>query len=131
TGSLGTAYREYLVSAIARAARGSADLTAYFALRAHDLLNATGQTGLIATNTFAQGFTREVGLDQIVADGIVIRQAIKSRPWPSRKSAAVEFAAVWTTRAPLGEAATRVIDGVAVRGITPSLDPASRVTGNR
>jgi len=28
TGSLGTAYREYLVSAIARAARGSADLTA-------------------------------------------------------------------------------------------------------
>jgi hypothetical protein len=62
TGSLGTAYREHLVGAIGRGARGSADLVAYFVLRAHDLLNGGGQTGLIATNTLAQGDTREVGL---------------------------------------------------------------------
>ena len=42
--------------------RGNADLIAYFLLRAHALLNSRGQTGLIATNTLAQGDTREVGL---------------------------------------------------------------------
>ncbi|MFD6735596.1 Eco57I restriction-modification methylase domain-containing protein, partial [Micromonospora aurantiaca] len=95
TGALGTAYREHLVNTIGRGVRGSADLVAYFVLRAHDLLSETGQTGIIATNTLAQGDTREVGLDQIVAGGVTIRQAIKSRPWPAR--AALEYCAVWTS----------------------------------
>jgi hypothetical protein len=125
TGSLGTAYREYLVGTIGRGARGSADLVAYFALRAHDLLNEAGQTGLIATNTLAQGDTREVGLDQIVAEGTTIRQAIKSRPWPSA-SAALEFCAVWTSRFPLAPTVLRVADGVPVREITAALTPQSR-----
>ena len=59
---------------IGHGVRGSADLIAYFLLRAHALLNSHGQTGLIATNTLAQGDTREVGLDQIVAAGTEIRQ---------------------------------------------------------
>ena len=90
TGSLGTAYRECLVEHIGHGVRGSADLIAYFLLRVHDLLNWCGQTGLIATNTLAQGDTREVGLDQIVASGTEIRQAVKSAPWPS-KGAALEY----------------------------------------
>ena len=45
TGALGTAYREYLVDAIGRGARGSADLVAYFVLRAHALLNAAARPG--------------------------------------------------------------------------------------
>ncbi|MFF5180701.1 Eco57I restriction-modification methylase domain-containing protein [Micromonospora sp. NPDC000316] len=129
TGAMGTAYREYLVRKIGRGARGSADLVAYFVLRAHDLLTHSGQTGLIATNTLAQGDTREVGLDQIVASGTTIRQAVKSRPWPSR-SAALEFCAVWTTRAPLGGNAERRADNLVVAGIKPSLDPVSRAVGN-
>ncbi|WP_433497306.1 Eco57I restriction-modification methylase domain-containing protein [Sphaerimonospora sp. CA-214678] len=129
TGSLGVAYREYMVSAIGRGARGSADLVAYFVLRAHDLLNASGQTGLIATNTLAQGDTREVSLDQLVDEGTMIRQAVKSKPWPSR-SAVLEYCAIWTSMAGLGDEAERIADGVVVKGITPSLDPASRVTGN-
>jgi hypothetical protein len=129
TGALGHAYRERLVSAIGRNARGSADLIAYFLLRAHDLLNPGGQTGLIATNTLAQGDTREVGLDQLAAGGVAIRKAIKSRPWPSQ-SAALEFCAVWTSRASLGATAERRADGVVVAGITPSLDAESRVSGN-
>ena len=128
TGAMGTAYREYLVLGIGRGARGSADLVAYFALRAHELLSDTGQTGLIATNTLAQGDTREVGLDQIIANGTTIRKAIKSRKWPTN-SANLEFSAVWTTRAALGSAAQRVLDDVVVPAITASLDPASRVTG--
>jgi hypothetical protein len=129
TGSLGIAYREYLVEAIGNGVRGSADLIAYFLLRAHTLLNRHGQTGLIATNTLAQGDTREVGLDQIVAAGTEIRQATKSKPWPS-KSAVLEYAAVWTSRQPVAQAAERLADGAAVTRIAPSLDPASRVSGN-
>ncbi|GIH67751.1 hypothetical protein Mth01_00040 [Sphaerimonospora thailandensis] len=129
TGSMGVAYREQLVGAIGRGARGSADLVAYFVLRAHDLLIESGQTGLIATNTLAQGDTREVGLDQLVAEGTTIRQAVKSKPWPSR-SAVLEYCAIWTSRAGIGDEAKRIADDVAVEGITPSLDPTSRVTGN-
>lgn len=126
TGALGTAYREHLVTTIGRGARGSADLVAYFVLRAHDLLNANGQTGLIATNTLAQGDTREVGLDQVVASGVTIRQAVKSERWPS-KSAALEYCAIWTSRGGLGDKAERRADGLVVSGITSSLNPETRV----
>ena len=129
TGTLGVAYREYLVAAIGRGARGSADLVAYFALRANDLLNKRGQTGLIATNTLAQGDTREVGLDQVVATGATIRRAVKSKPWPS-KSAALEYCAVWTSRALLSETAHRLADETVVRGITLA-EPRSGVACKR
>ncbi|MEU8242246.1 DNA methyltransferase [Actinoplanes missouriensis] len=129
TGALGVAYREYLVGGLGRGARGSADLVAYFLLRAHQLLNANGQTGLIATNTLAQGDTREVGLDRILADGVTLRRAVKSERWPSR-SAALEYCAVWSSRGPLGAGATRRLGGISVVGITAALEPVSRVTGN-
>jgi hypothetical protein len=128
SGPMGSAYREYLVENIANGLKGNADLIAYFVLRAHVLLNSRGQTGLIATNTLAQGDTREVGLDQIVASGTEIRQAVKSKPWPS-KSAVLQYAAVWTTRSAPAADAQRVADGIAVSGITSMLDPASRVIG--
>ena len=128
SGSVGSAYREHLVQGIGRGKRGNADLIAYFVLRAHELLSSAGQTGLIATNTLAQGDTREVGLDQVVADGITIRRAVKSRPWPSR-SATLEYCAVWTSRPTPAEQATFVADGAVVRGITSGLVPATRATG--
>lgn len=128
TGSLGTAYREYLVQSIGRGTRGSADLVAYFTLRAHDVISGKGQTGLLATNTLAQGDTREVGLDQIVADGVTIRRAIKSEPWPS-KSASLDYCAIWGSRSRLSDKVKRILDGREVSGITSSLDPASRVSG--
>ncbi|XRQ12172.1 Eco57I restriction-modification methylase domain-containing protein [Actinomadura welshii] len=129
TGTLGAAYREFIVEVIGRGARGSADLAAYFLLRAHALLNARGQSSLITTNTIAQGDTREVGLDQLVGSGVTIRQAIKSQPWPS-KSASLEFSAIWTSMAPVASEADRIADGANVRGITAELIPASRVLGS-
>lgn len=132
TGSLGEAYREYLVESLGRGRRGSADLVAYFVLRAHQLLNEAGQTGLIATNTLAQGDTREVGLDRIVSDGVEIRQAVKSKRWPS-KSAVLEYCAVWTSVPELGPDAVRLLgadeDATPVPGgIGASLNPRSRVS---
>ncbi|MFD0883031.1 Eco57I restriction-modification methylase domain-containing protein, partial [Streptosporangium algeriense] len=127
--ALGLAYREYLSTSIANNVRGTnTDLVAYFVLRIHGLLGWRGQTGVIATNTLAQGDTRQVGLDQIVASGVTIRGAIKSRPWPS-KSAMLEYCAIWTSVFSLDDEAKRIVDGVVARSISASLNPESRVSG--
>ncbi|MFF7529540.1 Eco57I restriction-modification methylase domain-containing protein [Streptomyces bobili] len=126
TGALGESYREYMVDHIATKKRGHADLVAYFELRAHHLLHTIGQSGIIATNTLAQGDTREVGLDQLNTAGITLRRAIKSAPWPSA-SAQLEYCAVWTSRAPLSNEAHRVLDRLVVpNGISTTLNPATR-----
>jgi hypothetical protein len=127
--ALGFAYREYLTVEVANNVRGTTtDLIAFFVLRAHTLLNRSGQAGLIATNTLAQGDTREVGLDQLVASGIEILRAVKSKPWPSR-SAVLQYSAIWTSRAPANNDTERIVDGVAAKLITSSLEPASRASG--
>ncbi|MFE9466631.1 Eco57I restriction-modification methylase domain-containing protein [Streptomyces virginiae] len=127
TGAVGEVYREYLVSLLGRDVRGIIDLVAYFLLRANSLLNAAGQVGIVATNSLARGDTREAGLDQLIADGVTIRQAVKSEPWPSR-SALLEYCAVWLSRAPLDGKVPRCVDGVLSAGITTGLDPVSRVS---
>lgn len=82
TGPLGQPYRDYLVEYIAGGQRGSADYVAYFFLRAEVLLKAGGTAGLLATNTIAQGDTREVGLDQMTAREATVYRALPSRKWP-------------------------------------------------
>ena len=83
TGNLGTVYRDYLIKWLANGTKGSADLCAYFFLRAKELLKEGSPFGLVATNTIAQGDTREVGLDQLVSSGSIYR-AVSSRPWTGR-----------------------------------------------
>jgi hypothetical protein len=130
TGTFGVPYREHLVRVLGRGARGSADLVAYMLLRAVDLLDRShGQCGLIATNTLAQGDTREVGLDQVTADGLDIRAAVKSDKWPT-EGANLEYAILWGSRRPRADGIRAVADGQLVSAISPSLDPAGRVTGN-
>ncbi|SFT97415.1 hypothetical protein SAMN04487904_11736 [Actinopolyspora lacussalsi subsp. righensis] len=129
--ALGDSYRDYLVNHLGRGVRGirgTGDLVAYFTLRLHQLLNQCGQSGIIATNTLAQGDSRRVGLDQIVGDGNTIRRSVKSKPWPSR-SAMLEYCAVWITSAVVSDSVSVVADGVPVSGIEVSLDPQSRAQG--
>ncbi|OLR89929.1 Eco57I restriction-modification methylase domain-containing protein [Actinokineospora bangkokensis] len=128
TGTMGTNVRDWFVNAVAGGTKGSADLVGYFFLRASALLNAHGNLGLIATNTVAQGDTREVGLDRMVAGGFTITRAIQSRSWPVA-SANLEYAAVWGTREAVAGEVPRVADGVAVAGISTLLEPAGRVDG--
>ncbi len=78
---LGNFYREYLVNIIGSGVRGQADLAAYFFLRASRLVRRGGDFGLIATNTIAQGDTREVGLLQLEREGCAIRAAWPDVPW--------------------------------------------------
>jgi hypothetical protein len=82
TGAMGTAYRDWLVSYIANGRRGSADLVAYFFLRAYSLLRIGGGFGLLAVNTIAEGDTRQVGLEAMLRSGAVINSAYPNEPWP-------------------------------------------------
>ena len=125
TGYLGTDYRDFLVEQLASGKRGSADLCAYFSLRGASLLRESGQFGFLATNTIAQGDTREVGLDQLTADGYVIPQAIPSRPWPGQAS--LEVALIWLRR---GRWNTPfILDDKAVTGISSFLTEPGTVVG--
>lgn len=126
TGAVGTDYRTYLVDYIAQGVRGNADLCAYFFLNASSLLKSDGRFGLVATNTIAQGDTREVGLDQLVAQGNVIPRAVPSRPWSG--SANLEVGYVWLQKGEWkGES---VLDEKVVDGITPFLTPPGKALGN-
>jgi hypothetical protein len=85
-----------------------------------------GRVGIIATNTIAQGDTREVGLDQAVGNGVSVYRAVKSQRWPG--TASLEVSLLWIGHAQEDE--PRIRDGRQVAAITPSLDPRSRVSGN-
>ena len=128
TSAIGTNTRDWLVQTVAGGKRGRADLVAFFFLRAFSLLTPEGNLGLIATNTVAQGDTREVGLDQLVADGFTITRAIQSRSWPVA-SANLEYAAVWGTRDQIASTVPRVADDVPVQQISTLLEPTGRVGG--
>lgn len=129
TPALGQNVREWYVYVLATGTKGNADLVAYFFLRSMALLNARGTLGLIATNTVAQGDTREVGLDRMVADGFTITRAVQSEQWPSA-SAALEYAAVWGTRGSVKEGMMFVSNGEEVRQISTLLEAVGRVEGS-
>ncbi|WP_343038082.1 Eco57I restriction-modification methylase domain-containing protein [Arthrobacter wenxiniae] len=128
SGAMGTDVREWFVNVLAHGATGNTDLVGYFFLRALALLRGDGTLGLIATNTIAQGDTREVGLDRMVEAGFTITRAIQSRPWPA-KSAKLEYAAVWGSAGPISEAAEKVSDDIVVPAISTLLEPAGRAAG--
>jgi len=125
SGDLGKDYREYMVQHIAAGRRGNADLSAFFLLRFFEIARAGGVVGSLATNSIAQGETRQVGPDQLVAAGASIFRALSSRAWPG--TANLEVAELWIRRGPwLGGS---LLDGVPVPGITSVLSPAGRVKG--
>jgi hypothetical protein len=126
TGSLGKNYRDFLVEYLAQGMRGSADLCAYFFLRGAMLLRPEGMAGLLATNTIAQGDTREVGLEQLSGRGAIITRAMPSVPWPG--AAALEVAHIWLRLGPwVGDV---FLDNKRVSEITPFLIMPSSVAGN-
>ena len=61
---------------------GQCDIVAHFFQRSFSLLNSDGTLGLIATNTIAQGDTRDSGLSQICIRGGTIYSATKRFKWP-------------------------------------------------
>jgi hypothetical protein len=100
---------------VARDVKGSADLVAYFFLRASQLLAHDGNLGLIGTNSIGQGDNRRVGLGQL--DDLQIYRAWSEVPWPGE--AGVDIAVVWARKGHwLG---ARVLDGRVVMRIGSAL----------
>jgi hypothetical protein len=130
TGAMGTNVRDWLINVLANGKHGHADLVAYFFLRAMLLLNRRGDIGLIATNTIAQGDTREVGLKQMVRAGFAITRAIQSRSWPAA-TVNLEFAAVWGTRAKIAESVPRLADEIPAEEISTLLEPGEDIDPSR
>ena len=122
TGVLSEDYRLFLIEALAHGQKGNADLCSYFFLRAHQLLGLQKRFGLLATNTIAQGDTREVGMDQLVASGAVIDRAWSSRPWPG--VANLYVAVVWIHKGKWNGLAE--LDEKPADGITAFLLPAAK-----
>lgn len=135
--SLNKVYREFIVESIGKGKRkGQADLCAYFLLRANQLIQTDGHLGLVATNTIAQGDTREVGLDQIVKPLVLagkpqesastIYRAVPSRKWEG--SASLEVAYVWLKK---GQWHSEYqLDDKIVTGISPYLTIPGKAVGN-
>lgn len=128
TTAMGQEFREWCVYAVASGDTGGADLVAYFLRRLSRLLTPGGVFGLIATNTVAQGDTREVGLDALVTQGFSITRAIQSAPWPA-KSASLEFSAVWAARRSLADRVRPISGSERVARISTLLEPEGRVEG--
>jgi len=129
SGAMGAEVRDWFQNVIAGGTRGNADLVAFFLLRAFGTIAKRGALGLIATNTLAEGDTREVGLDSIEAAGATIVRAVKSRKWPS-SSANLQYAAVWIVPYGVPSGLLRDVDGAQVGRITTLLEPAGRASGS-
>lgn len=119
TGEFGVPYREYLVESVGFGVRGdSIDLCAYFFARAYDHLRQNGSFGLIATNTIAQGDTREVGLVQLDSRGVTIYNATNNLVWPGTAAVVVDIVHAYK-----GDyRGRRCLDNQPVEFITPLLD---------
>lgn len=60
---------------------GRADYCVYWFRKAHDHLHQGSRAGLVGTNTIRQNYSREGGLDHIVANGGTITEAVSSQVW--------------------------------------------------
>ena len=96
---------------------GNADLVAHFFRRAFGLLRTGGTSGLIATNTIAQGDTRSTGLRWICTNGGEIYQARRRVKWPGLAAVVVSVLHVHKGRFP----GMRFLDGQDVDTITAFL----------
>jgi hypothetical protein len=78
---------------------GRADYCVYWFRRAHDHLPSDGRAGLVGTKTIRQNYSREGGLDYIVANGGTITEAVSTQPWSG--DAAVDVSIVNWTKQPV------------------------------
>jgi methylase of polypeptide subunit release factors len=128
SGAIGVPFREWIIEEVAGGTKGAADLVAYFLLRAISLLRPSGSIGLITSKVIAEGDTREVALDPIVGERLVITYAKSSEPWPS-STVAVRYAMVCGTLNRLAAEQPAILDGKSVTAITSQLAPSGRVSG--
>ena len=114
--SLGTEFPDWLREVHENSKGKAVDLIAHFFRRTFNLLRADGCIGLIATNTLAQGDTREAGLRHICLAGGSIYNATRRLRWPGQ--AAVIVSVVHLSK---GNASSAMLDGERVAGLNSFL----------
>ena len=112
----GAGYPDWLKQVHAES-HGNADLVAHFFRRAFGLLRTGGTSGLIATNTIAQGDTRSTGLRWICNNGGEIYGARRRVKWPGLAAVVVSVLHVHKGDLP----GVKLLDGEAVDTITAFL----------
>ena len=96
---------------------GKCDLVAFFFRRSYDLLRHGGCFGLLATNTIAQGDTRNSSLKWLAANGGCIYGAQKRIKWPGE--AAVVVSVVHMSKSFI--VGSRFLNGIECKTITSFL----------
>lgn len=112
-----------VLQAIYPSFHGRADLCALFFLQGFTSLCDNGGLGLVATNTIAQGDTREAGLDYITHNKGEIYNATTSMSWPGSAAVSVSIVHVRKGR----WVATRLLDGVQVSFVSGMLDSIEKI----
>ena len=116
---------------------GRADYCVYWFRLAHDKLPPGARAGLVGTNTIRQNYSREGGLDYIVAHGGTITDAVASQVWSG--DAAVHVSIVnWVKgdepgmkrlRQQRGDAVGSPWDSFAIERINSALTAGADATG--
>ena len=70
---------------------GRADFCVYWFRKAHELMKNGQRAGLVGTNTIRQNYSREGGLDYIVANGGVITDAVSTQVWSGEANVSVSI----------------------------------------
>lgn len=70
---------------------GRADYCVYWIRLAHDHLGEGERAGLVGTNTIKQNYSRESGLDHVLATGGTITEAVSSMIWPGAANLSVSI----------------------------------------
>lgn len=70
---------------------GRADFCVYWFRKAHELMKNGQRAGLVGTNTIRQNYSREGGLDYIIANGGVITDAVSTQVWSGEANVSVSI----------------------------------------
>lgn len=116
SGHYGAAYLEVLKAL--HTPIGAVDLSTYFFRRIFSLIKDTGFLSLIATNSIAQGTSREDGLEVIIRQNGTINHAVRSMKWPGE--AAVDVVLITITKQKWSN--KRFLSGKQVETISSYLD---------
>lgn len=90
---------------------GNADYCVYWFRKAHELMKEGSRAGLVGTNTIRQNYSREGGLDYIVANDGYIFDAVSSQPWSGEAVVHVSIVNWSKGKPPVDKAILRFYEG--------------------
>jgi len=121
SGELGSEFLKYIKTAYAPTS-GTADLCAYFFRLAFENICHQGYIGMVATNTIAQGDTRETGLAVIVKKGGVIVYVSKYVKWGGDANVEVNLVGIHKQTINISENTVTLLDDNETPYISSLLD---------